>query len=274
MNKQEKTTDIEEVKTEVPVQEAEAENSEYQYEVKKSRKKEKLKPRDILLIVIPAAAALAAVVVALTFVNKATRQVVPEAAHQYYMDAERSIGAGTVISKNDSGQTVLGDSKGDGYLAELPVYYDAREAFMVTEDMVYVDPRIDSELRVDHFTEFYKDKFGVIHAKKTDADQKVYDGFLHNGKDMYIFLEPVKVEVDGTSSEYPALSYIEGKYGESVKIFNYDTKESEVVKTTTEIRVTPVDKTYTVLIFHDMLEMPDGSRRLLFSAPDQLDPLI
>ena len=239
-----------------------------------SRKKRKLTAKDVLIIVIPALAALAAVFVAVFFVRSASRKTLTGPGHQYYAGVENAVSADTSLSRSESGKALAKNSNGERALSNLPIYYDDRQAFVVTEDMEYYDPRTGQYSRVDQFTELYKDKNGGVHANRENVDKLVNKGFLYNGKDMYIFLEPVTLRLNGFSQELPALSYVEATYNGTVVIFNYDTKESVVMNAETEVTASADSEDYQILLLSDSYMDTQGKRWLLFNAPDVLDPLI
>ena len=270
----EKIEDLE-VKTEEGMpDEAEEEPEESNYPVKKpgSRKKKKFGMREVLMIVIPAVAAVVAVIIASAFVQRASRQTTGQTGHQYYMDVSNEVKGGTVIKKSDDGTTFIESGEHEMQLTDLPIYYDDKTAFMITEDMVYYDPRGGEYLRADHFTEIFRNEYGEVTARFGGLTKNVNAGFLYNGKDMYIFLEPITLLVEDYTVELPALSYIEATYGEALVVFNYETKTSEVFGASREAEADTGD--YKVQLFNDTMLLANGQRRLLFNAPDQLDPLI
>lgn len=235
-------------------------------------KKKKFGKRELMLILIPAAAAVIAVIVASLFVKTASKQKTSKPGHQYYMNAETPIEGGTVIKKSDDGTATYIDTEaGTIEIADLPIYYDDEEKFMITEDMVYFDPRSGRFSRADKFTEFYMENDNLW-ASIGGVKQVVNSGFLYNGKDMYIFLEPVTVTADRFNQSIPTFSYVEAVYGDQVAVFDYKKKKTDLYSAGDDVPAKAVD--YTVNVVSDTVILPDGMRILLFNAPDQLKPLI
>ena len=239
----------------------------------KSRKKKKFGKREAMLVIIPAAAALAAVVIASLFVKRASRQTTGEAGVQYYLDTENAVDAGLVIKKSDDGRTLVEEGEHSVQLAELPIYFTDKAGFKITEDMIYYDPRDWKHLRADHFTDFTRGGGNGILAAYGGVEKPVNPGFLYNGKNMFIFLEPVEVRVEENKSvPLSAFSYIEAVPGDTIILFDYDTKTSELFGTGGKAEADAGD--YTVQLLDDTLMLSDGTLRLLYASPDLQDPLI
>lgn len=245
---------------------------EYSETTTETKKKKKLGKREVLLILIPAAAAVIAVIVASLFVRTASKQKTSRPGHQYYMNASTPVEGGTVIKKSEDGTATYIDTEvGTVEIADLPIYYDDEERFMITEDMVYFDPRSGRFSRADRFTEFFMEN-GNLWASIGGVKKVVNGGFLYNGKDMYIFLEPVTVTADQFHQDIPAFSYVEAVYGDQVAVFDYEKKKTDLYSAGDDVPAKAVD--YTVNVVSDTVILPDGMRILLFNAPDQLKPLI
>ena len=64
-------------------------------------------------------------------------------------------------------------------------------------------------------------------------------GIIYDGKDTYLFLEPVKLTVDGEVTDLPALSMIHATYGNAIEIYPYGYEPSEVaLYTDSDVKVT------------------------------------
>jgi len=233
---------------------------------KRSRKKE--------ILIIAVAMIIAAVLLIGTrgFTEELKWQKVEGSAHQYYGGASTVITGDTELKVNDDGKVISKNNENEK-IADLPIYYDDRDAVIITETYVYYAPREDVDLQAETLTEFYLDK-GTVHAVKGGKDSRVERGFLYNGKDKFIFLEPMTVEINNTTIELPALSYVEADPYGDVTIFNYDTKETETVRAKTEAQAYPPGKPYTLEMLSDSIVGPDGIRVLLFFAPEKLDKLL
>jgi len=241
-----------------------------QNEEKKAPKK--LRKRDIVFIAVAVFLAVGALVFANSFTEEQSWKTVSGTGKQYYMGGSSAIRTDTKLRVDESGRVISQNEV--ERIAEVPIYLDEKTAFILTEDMVYYDPRAAVNSRADALTEFTVGENGNIYAVKDEIKKRVSTGFLYNGADMYIFLEPMTLEVNDYTVRVPALSYVEAVNGEQVVIFNYETKESETFVPETGVTATPEDGAYSVLLLDDAWIRGDGKRILLFFAPEKLDPLI
>jgi len=253
------------------------ENSENYYDhirrVREEQNAPKKRNRKKELLIIAGALAAAAILLFATrgFTEELKWQKVESTAHQYYNGASSVITSGTELKVDGEGAVV---SKNENEaIADLPIYYDDRDALLLTETSIYYDPRSDSETQVEPLTEF-SIRNGNVYAAKGDREKRVDKGFIYNGKDKYIFLEPVTIAVNEISFDLPALSYIEADAYGNVSIFNYETKETENIKAAGEAEAYPEGKAYTLQMISDSIIGPSKVRMLLFFAPERLSKLL
>ena len=138
--------------------------------------------------------------------------------------------------------------------------------------MIYYDPRNNVCKKVDRFTEIiYEDN--NITAKNDNQTCELNQGFLYDGDNYYVFLEPVVANFNGYKVELSTLSYIEADYHSNVMAFDYVTKSNITEEPETEMVVTTSTEDYTLKPFNDSLENYKNEKSLLFSRPELLGNL-
>ncbi len=236
------------------------------------RPRRRLTKLEIIILLIPAAAALVAVLAVYLITRDTMRIVLEGAPCQYYGGNIYRIEEGAVLRRTSDGETLLKTSAMERSLTSLPIYYEDRTSITFPEDMVYYSPRDGTYGRIEYFTELtYDTVTGVIKAKRDGGETRLKAGFLYDGGDMYIFLEPVILSFNGYRLELPALSYVEAVYTGDVMVFNYDSKEFLIEAPEGAVTAMIEAGDYTVSLLGDSMELYDGSRSLLFTRPELLD---
>lgn len=238
-----------------------------------TRRGRKAGKREIILIAALVLLVVGVLVVALVFSNQASWKEVSSAGHQYYRGSSAVVNDGTALKKNDEGKIVTKGGNGKNIIT-APIYYDERDAFLLTEENVYYDPRGNERKCASAFTEFYIDDSGKVYAEKDGVRRALDMGFLYNGKDRYVFLEPMILETDGYQIHLSPLSYVDTTMEGDLCIFYYDTKEMETIACGGEVIAYPEGKIYTLELFSDSIIYPEGDRMLLFFAPEKLKALL
>lgn len=227
-----------------------------------------------LMRVIVPALLLVVIAVAVTMIaRRSTEYRFDGAAGQYYGGQKFSIPEGTRMYRRGTGATKLSGGTLKRETDALPAYYENRQAVVLPQDMVYYAPRDNTCLRVEHFSELTYNSLGVqeISLKRKTADMQA--GFLYDGKDIYLFLEPVKLSVNGAVIDLGAMSCVEAdtQIG-MISVYNTN-GEMLFEEMKSRCSVYPASKDYTVYLLDDSMERHDGTRVLLFGEPQKLDPL-
>ena len=105
--------------------------------------------------------------------------------------------------------------------------------------------------------------------KETAVDR----GFLFDGEDFYLFLEPVVVKFNGYSLELPALSYVEARYNGDVMIFNAQDKSFLIESPKSVVTAGIPTGDYEISLLNDSMVLHDGMRVLLFTRADLLESI-
>lgn len=228
--------------------------------------------RELLFVLIPAAAAVIAMAIVLLLMERENSYTLEEQSCQYYADSAAYLESGTKLIIGENNDTIL-QYEGEEIATSLPIYSTTEEKIIVTSDMLYYQPRLTKYNRVTHFTEVSIDSHGMISFKKENAAANPGQGFLYDGKNYYLFLEPVRVKLPNYTVELPAMSYVEADYGGEIILFNYETKKT-IIEPCEGIAVASAGGgDYDISLLGDSLTTREGKRMLLSSRPELYDPI-
>lgn len=247
-------------------------NSRNQASSSPRQRKSKLSRKEWLTILLPMFSVVAAVVVALLLLDEGTTYELKQGGSQYYAGNTAKIQSGSELKRNEDGTAVLVQ---DHYATQtdLPIYIENTRKVVCPMDMLYVTPRDGSYGRLVYFSEVECKANGVVTVSR---DGKTWDpgrGFLYDGGDLYLFLEPMVLNFNGYSMEVPALSYIEAVYGGYMMVFNYNTKECFMELSDGTGTAQPPSGDYQISLLGDSMTLYDGSKMLLATRPDLFDPI-
>lgn len=230
--------------------------------------------KEWLILLAPVAAAIIVVVVInLFFTQKLMSYELKGKPCQYYAGSVYRLEEGAILQRTGEDKTVIKDSSGKRTANDLPIYYEDRDEFITTQDMVYYAPRSGKYGRLGYFSEVRQYANGRIEIRRNGEEVKLESGFLYNGKDLYIFLEPVILTFNGYKINLPALSYVEAVYTENVMVFNYDGKEFFMESPNGSVIARIETGDYEVSLLNDSMTDYTGKRTLLFGRPELLEPV-
>lgn len=232
-----------------------------------------LKRKELLILLLLALGVMLAVAVVLVTVDFGSSYQLQDDTYQYYGGNTANIESGAKLKRTGKGQTLLVQ---DGYSAEttLPVYLKDSPGIVLTTDMLYFAPRRGSYERVVYFSEVECAANGTITVSRDGKTSNPQQGFLYDGKDFYLFLEPVSVSFNGYTMDLPALSYAEAVYGGYMMIFNYETKEFFIELSDGTGTAQPPSGDYVISLLGDSMTLHDDTRVLLATRPELFDPIV
>ena len=156
----------------------------------------------------------------------------------------------------------------------LPVYLENSRKVVLTSDMLYISPRIGGCSRAVHFSEVECKTNQMISVSRGGSKADTERGFLYDGEDFYLFLEPVTVNFNGYTMDLPALSYVEAVYGGYMMLFNYDTKEFFMELSDGTGSAQPASGDYVISLLGDSMTLNNGNKLLLANRPELFDPVV
>ncbi len=229
--------------------------------------------RDFLTILIPTVAAIAVVFIALLVTDHGSTYELQGEASQYYAGSVAHVPKGMELKMDENGKIVFVDGSETGTETTLPLYMNQKRSVILTTDMIYYAPRSDASARVAALSEVTSLENGVIKVERDGETVRPDLGFLYDGKNFYLFLEPVIVTFSGYTVELPALSYAEVVYGGSVMLFNYETKQFTIEDLVGTVNAATKYGDYTISLLGDSMTNVKGELTLLMTRPEDLEIL-
>ena len=224
-------------------------------------------------MLIPALAAILAVVIVMFTMNNGSKYRLQDAAYQYYGGNSVRIESGADLRRGTNGVSIL-TSGNHSAETTLPVYLENSRKVVFPTDMLYFAPRSGVCDRVVYFSELECKTNAMISVTRGGTTANIEQGFLYDGEDFYLFLEPVTLSFNGYTMDLPALSYVEAVFGGYMMLFNYDTKEFFIELSDGTGTAQPPSGDYVVSLLGDSMTLHDGSKLLLANRPDLFDPVV
>lgn len=239
---------------------------------KKSRpKRRKLRKAELLLLLLPAVAVVVFALVTNYLERDLNSYTFETQGVQYYLGNTYIIDAGTVYYRNQEENTVLRTSQAEYNAFDIPVYFQGEDRLMVPENMTLVNPRDHQQWKLEYFTEVEVQSNGTILTTREGQTASLPKGFLYDGDDFYLFLEPVILSFNGYRIGLPAMSYVEADYTGEVMVYNYGGGEFYIELPKGDVIATIETGDYEISLLEDSITTYDGQKELLFTRPEQLD---
>lgn len=221
-------------------------------------------------IIIPLVA-LAALGVVVLFFMQSQEITIKEDMYQYFSGIRFDYLEKTILAK-DTERTLLKNNGTETPLDSTPLYYAKKDRLILPSPMTYMNPATNKLARMDYFTEIYSGG-GLVHAQRGTNSFPIAGGFAFDGKDTYLFLEPMKVMIKNEETIVNPLSYVTVTYNREVNLYLYG-EENFVHMPLPSMGFTAVAHTgYSINLNTDILVREDGSEQLIFNKPELLTPL-
>ena len=229
--------------------------------------------KERLIVLVPALAAILAVVIVMVTMDNGSKYRLQDTAYQYYGGTSARIESGAELKCGTDGVCVL-TSGNHSAETTLPIYLESSRKVVFPTDMLYFAPRTGVCDRVVYFSELECKANGMVTIGRGGSTTNVEHGFLYDGGDFYLFLEPVTLSFNGYTMDLPALSYAEAVYGGYMMLFNYETKEFFIELSDGTGTAQPPSGDYVISLLGDSMTLHDGSKLLLATRPDLFDPVV
>ncbi len=239
---------------------------------KTALRRRKLTGLEKLILLIPAVAAVAAAAIILFTMDRGSTYSFADSGHQYYGGSSAAIAEGAKVKRLQDGRTQIADGEAGHEI--LPVYLDHSRTVVLTGDMLYYTPRNGEFKLVRGFSEILYREDGFITVSYDNDSVTPQAGFLYDGGDFYIFLEPMTISYKGYHIDLPALSYAEIVNGGHIMLFNAETKEFFVETLDGAVQAVAPQGAYTISLLGDSMEDKAGERTLLSARPELFEPIV
>lgn len=230
------------------------------------------RPKEIVLFLAPIVAVGVIVFLLFCFQEQQVTYTLSREGAQYYRGSRYQIDEDTTLRRTEEGETVMEVGNYDYTLSQLPVYYEGNR-ILFPQDMLYVDPRTETALRIPYFSEVYLGSDGLIYASWEGEEVELSRGFLYDGRDTYFCLEPMTLTFNGYAIYLSTFSYVEAIYTYEVTAFNYGAMETITEVPMGQVTLRPEAGAYEVSLLTDVVTVDNGTTTLLFSRPDQIDSI-
>ncbi len=193
------------------------------------------------------------------------------ATHQYFLGNEFTYDEGSVFRDGkDSLTATNGGSKST--MSDTPILYEGTTQLTIPTNMLLMVPSESTALyRINLFTTITEASGRVTFTSGKKTAQS-YGGFMYDGEDLYILLEPSVLTIGNVTRELPALSYVKAIYGQIVEFHNSETDEDKVVGISDVDVMVTGQSGFRLNLLKDVIYTSSGEA-LLYSAVDSVGPI-
>lgn len=186
--------------------------------------------------------------------------------YQYVAGEKMEFSGKTKLALIDDAVRINSDNY-SGTMVKNPVYQLGTDKLYTLDTMEILRPSVSTAAQ-------RLKGFSVITMRDGEcfvnrSRKGITDGFLFDGDDIYIFLEPVCVTCHDKSINLGALSYAVVHYGQFIELYDYSTDSYWKLLLGNQSVATARAEKYSINLCYDILEI-DGGQNLLFGKPELL----
>lgn len=227
--------------------------------------------RDAILTLCVLLAILAVSVSAVIYLRNRDSVTLKGEVFMNFLGQKETFDGKTRLSYQD-GVMRMKNGSTDVNVMGVPIYFDEGNAMMLTGVMSYTDYSLPALKKVNYFGMIKKD--GEICSISIDGKKRsksVKGGFLFDGADTYVFLEPVELTYGSSSKTLEAMSFVTVKYRQYVT--GYSAGEGTVFYEPWEepgAAVQAVSGQFGLDLSSDLGILPSGQSQMLIPNPEVL----
>jgi hypothetical protein len=229
------------------------------------------KPGRPLFIVAIAAGVLIVTAIVVFFVLQIGTVTFSEPVYRYE-NGVRFDYEGTTRLRREDDTFFLRNAGTESTIPGTPLYFEDSARLFVPGQMMYVDPANMRPLgRTGYNTFVQRTAQGTYVAEVNGSDVELTEGFLFDGQNTYVFLEPMTVMWGDKKIEVEPYSCAIVLYGLHVELYPAGGGSAEIIVEQNDFDVSAVAKgKYTIDLSKDILRTEEGDL-LLFSQPSLLE---
>lgn len=233
----------------------------------KIRKERKL---DFLLSLILGILLIAIVLGIYAFINKTSQMKINEKTYQFFHDQPFEFNEDTLLHINEDSSLQLIVEKNEIDVDNSPLYISEKDEFITTVDYILVNYENAKQTYIPNLTRFsIEDK---LLKTENHLSYDTENCFLFDGRNTYIILNDMILNLFGEEVAIGALSFIEVDPNNNIRLYNYSKNEMKYYKFNDEnISLVNLDKTCVINLFYDSLVAIHGQDVLLFTSPKELE---
>ncbi len=182
--------------------------------------------------------------------------------YQYFMGFKMEYKGSMKLDKDDNKITKITFGDDIVKLNSTPLYYKGEKKALFPESMAVVKPKEGKQYRINYYALVYQD-LDYYSVKEGNNNIKLSNAVIYDGKDLYFFIEDVKVSFGENQLSLGPLSYIAvDTFNHTVEIYNYNEDEGTIYEDITDEVIIQNDD-YKLNATLDIMYYNDKSRLLL-----------
>ena len=206
------------------------------------------------------------------FINSMDTLYITQELYQNTSEGRVTFSGVNKIAKSSRG-CVLENNDRLYELKSVPLYYKNENSILVPNIVTIVQPDLYLTNRLENMTRIYE-KDGQYHVNNNGDEVRVSDFFLFDGRDTYVFFEPITINWQNNSIELSPFSYVTVKYNHSIQVYDRSTMnlsniDTGICNVTAKMRCNA-----RINLSTDILQRQDGQEQMLFIQPNLLEDLI
>lgn len=220
-------------------------------------------------LILPLLAVLlaAAVFLVWNYVTGETSEPLAQPAYQYFLDQRVEYEEDTAILVGEDG-VIFQNGEERNESDPSPIYFQERDALLLTEDMSWLDPATGVEWRLSALGSLELDGDGNIWYQDVNGEDPIHldGGFLNSGRGTYVFLEDTTLRFNGLAYRLAPFSFYSVARG-MYRVYQYGedvmTAEAERERNTTAT----VERGYEMDLTAGIYTAVNGRSQLLVASP-------
>lgn len=165
------------------------------------------------------------------------------------------------------------ENRGKMYgLGSSPLYYVNENRMLLPTVTSIVQPKLSLSNRIANMSLLYENS-GQYYVENEKSTIKVSDFFLYDGKDTYLFFEPITVTWNKNSVDISPLSYVIVKYNQTINVYDRKKDVYSSIDTGQCNAMVTMKCGATVNMSTDVLSGEDGQEKMLYLQPNLLEDL-
>lgn len=236
---------------------------------RKWNKKEKIITACVVLALV------GAMIAALVYISRKDYLVIRKPVFVSIMGEEYKYSGKTTLQwKKDRMYMENQDFSQPFFMDGIPVYQDDRQSLIVTDMMSYTNPDTHFIRRFSYFGRVFLEDGRCYLSTNGRKKMEMNGGYLFDGNNTVIFLEPVTVKVNDAPFQLEPLSYIYVKNQDYLYYYSAkDQKSGYLDYDQADLMAENERASWNLNLSRDLLLPADGKIQMLISDPEVLKPL-
>lgn len=189
-------------------------------------------------------------------------------------DKEEYKGTTKLKYRDSDGEVILQNEARSLLLSGAPVYCMESGDAVLSRKMIYSNYETGLVRRVNHFARVSVSDGVVSIRTGGKKEHQLNGGYLFDGMNTYLFLEPVTVSWGGETLELAPLSYISVFNQKGFYYYSQEDRAADYVSSGEEtVRAASADGGYSLNMSGDIADLDSGKSFLLSPSPDAFELL-